>query len=302
MLQFDTNITAFSLLISCLILQRQLVAAAPPHNPFDSGYYQGQSTSSLQASATNTAGYYHPVQPEAVAAATLSTPTFTGHSPFGFDSGYYQGQSNASLVQPVQAPSTAASSSPFVSEADGYFSAPPTTSSTVAPTPVAAASSTGTTAFGFHSGYYEGQQQPNAASGAVQVAPPPSDNPFFMEPTGISSSFQTTVGNVTSGNALTSSGTSTEFNLTSTTQQQQQQQQGGGNKFISGRSAEEAYQNLLNTGFSISSTKSQQQEKNPFDFASEYSQNDASRWGNTQTTLGQMQAVKKVKPNFDYLY
>ncbi len=219
---------------------------------------------------TSSSGYYHSGYPDG---AALATPTLAANSPFGFDSGYYQGQSSVSLVQPSP-------SSSFAPETDGLFSAAPASGALIAPTPVAAVSNTGTTHFGFQSSYYEAQQQSSPAVEAHHHL----DDPFSTDHAGIASSVQL---NVVPGAAASSSKPS---NLNSTTtQQQQHQQQGGINRFISGRSADEAYQNLMSTGFSITSGKSQQQEKNPFDFA-EYNQN-------TQTTLGQMQAVKKVGSN-----
>jgi hypothetical protein len=229
----------------------------------------------LQGPVTNSSsGYYHSGHPDG---AALTTPTLAANSPFGFDSGYYQGQSSASLVQPSP-------SSSFAPETDGFFSAAPSSGTLIAPTPVAAVSNTGTTHFGFQSSYYEAQQQSNLVVDSQNHPALPSDDPFSTDPAGMASPFQL---NVVPGAAASSSKPS---NLNSTTTQQQQyQQQGGSSRFISGRSADEAYQNLMSTGFSITSGKSQKQEKNPFDFA-EYSQN-------TQTTLGQMQAVKKVGSN-----
>lgn len=237
-------------------------------NPFDSACYHGQSTSSLQGPVTtSSSGYYHSGNP---VGATLTTPSLAANALFGFDSGYYQGQSSASLVQPSP-------SSSFVPENDGFFSAAPSSGALIAPASAAAASTTGMPHLGFQSGYCEAQQQCSPAGDEEhQYTGLTSDNPFSTDPSGFGSSFQS---NVIPGTAASSSKPSSTSLISS-------QLQGGSNRFISGRSAEEAYQNLMSTGFSITSGKSQQQEKNPFDFA-EYSQN-------TQTTLGQMQAGKKV--------
>jgi hypothetical protein len=75
--------------------------------------------------------------------------------------------------------------------------------------------------------------------------------------------------------------------------QQNPTQQKTGPKLVSGRSAEEAYQNLLKSDFSLTGKT---QAKNPFDFP-DNSISDTSGWGaTTRTTLGQMQAVKKNEP------
>mmetsp|Transcript_6955 Transcript_6955/g.10137 ORF Transcript_6955/g.10137 Transcript_6955/m.10137 type:complete len:623 (+) Transcript_6955:119-1987(+) len=235
-------------------------AAVVPLNPFafDGGYYQGQSSASLQAPA----GYY-PEQTE----ASFSTPTAAfAQQPFAFDSGYNQGQSNASLQAPTAA-------SPFGSDA-GYYQ---TYTNASVPTPSAASATP------FDSGYYQGQS--NAPLGVPnQSIAAASDNPFSFDsgiqaPTSVPEQHSTTV----------QPSVPVSVSDVVPVQQNSAHQVGGIKKNITGRSAEEAYKNLLQGDFSITGKS---QAKNPFDFT-EDSKIDASGWGGTQTTLSQMQAVKK---------
>jgi len=229
-------------------------AAVVPLNPFafDGGYYQGQSSASLQAPA----GYY-PEQTE----APFATPTAAfAQQPFAFDSGY------------MQAPTAA---SPFDSDA-GYYQ---TYTNASVPTPSAASATP------FDSGYYQEQSSAPLGVPNQSIAAAASDNPFSFD-SGIQVAASVPEQHSTTGQPSVPVTVSDVVPV----QQNSAHQVGEIKKNIIGRSAEEAYKNLLQGDFSITGKS---QAKNPFDFTDD-SKSDASGWGGTQTTLSQMQAVKKV--------
>ena len=183
-------------------------------------------------------GYY-----QGQSAASVQTPANAPVAPFGFDSGYYQGQSNASLQAPAHG-------------------APPR----------------------FDSGYYQGQsmaslQSPAPASVAtfefdsslqgpvLAAAPIDFTSASYAEQPGASFQSPSPLG-------PTPVNVSNVFFSSPNTPTQQQDS----NKFVSGRSADEAYQKLAN-GFSLTVKT---QAKNPFDTASSA----------PQTTLAGLKAHK----------